>query len=283
MPVFVCALALAACGRCGADRGIVGRYDGGEVTVEELQREASRLPPILRSRFEGAAGRREMVNAIIDKRLLAAEARRRGMAELPDVRRQVEELEERLSIQALLAEEEKAAGAPGEVELRAWYDANRGYLLQPERVRVRRVLVAVSAGASRQELERARGRAEELLERLRRREPFEKVATAGDGPERSAGGDLGLLIRGEVGDAALEAASFGLQKAGDRTQVFRCADGFAVVELVERRSSRTPTFEEARADVANRIAPLRQRRVFDQLLARLRERADVKVEPVTLR
>ena len=59
-------------------------------------RESARLPPALREQFETPAGRREFTRSMIDKRLLVLEARRRKLTEDPELRRQVQELEERL-------------------------------------------------------------------------------------------------------------------------------------------------------------------------------------------
>lgn len=211
---------------------------------------------------------------MIDKRLLAAEARRRGLADEPETRRQVREMEERLAIQALLAIEEKSAGPPSEQELRSYYDAHKEELAQPERVRVSRVLVKASPEASA----RARARAEALARRIRAGEPVAKVAALGDGPESSRGGDMGFLVRGAVKDARLEREALALRKRGDASPVFACDEGLAILVLDERRDRRVPPFDEVRAEVANRLEPQRKRRVFDALLERLRAGGKVQVE-----
>jgi peptidyl-prolyl cis-trans isomerase C len=257
---------------------VVGRYEGGTITAEDVQREANRLPPALRQQFETRNGRREVLAAMIDKRLLAKEAERRGYRDDPEIKRQVRELEERLMVQALLAAEERAAGTPTEAEARAWYDSHRQELAQPERVRVARVLAAVKSSASAPERAKARARAEQFSGRLRKGEPFGKVAASGDGEEKSRGGDLGLLVRGASADRELETAVFALRRVGEVSPVIACANGFAVFELRERRETRTPSFEEAKGEVANRLAPQRKRKVFDDLIARLRKGGEVKLE-----
>jgi peptidyl-prolyl cis-trans isomerase C len=257
---------------------VVGRYDGAKITAEELRREASRMPPVLRKQFDTANGRRELVGAMIDKRLLVREAERRGLDDDPELRRQVRDLEERLLVQALVGEEERRAEAPGEAELRAWYEAHRAELAQPERVRLSRILVSQGARGAAPERARARARAEQLAARVRRGEPFGKVAREGDGPERAKEGDLGLVARGGTKDERLEAAAFALTRPGETSGVVECADGFAVLRLEERRPARVPTFEEARGEVENRMSPERKRKAFDGLLARLRRDAEVAIE-----
>jgi parvulin-like peptidyl-prolyl isomerase len=259
----------------------VGSYTGGVITEAELSAEVARLPPQLREQFDTVNGRREFVRSMIDKRLLAQEARRRAFHERPDIQRQVRDLEERLIIQALLAEEEKAASTPSEEQLRAYYEANKAELSQPERVRVVRVLAAVPAGASAAERTRARQRAEQFAQRLRKGEAVARVAADGDGPERIQGGDLGLFARGDGRDPALEKAAFALTKAGAVSPVVEEAAGYSVIQLVELRESRIPPYEEVRSSLQGRMQPQMKRKVFDDLLTRLRQSGGVSVDSIT--
>jgi peptidyl-prolyl cis-trans isomerase C len=257
---------------------VVGQFAGGEViTAEEVSREAARLPPALREQFETPAGRREFTRSIIDKRLLVLEARRRKLTEEPELRRQVRELEERLAVQALLAQEEATAGSPSEQELRAWFEAHREELTRPEQVRIGRVLVSVSSKASEAERSRARKKAESLAARLRRGEALAQVAREGDGPERMQGGELGLVARGGVLEPSLEQAAFALERTGAVSPVVAVRDGFVVLQLLERKPPRVPAFEEVRAEVEGRLAPARKRQVFDAIVARLRQEASVQL------
>jgi parvulin-like peptidyl-prolyl isomerase len=256
----------------------VGRFAGGVVTQSQLAREAERLPPELRERFASDAGKRELVRSMIDKRLLAREARRRGAAEDPQIRRQVEDLEERLIIQSMLAGEERSSGAAPEAELRAYFDANKDDFAQPERVRTARVLAAAAPSAPAAQRAKARAKAQGLADRLRRGEPLAKVAAEGDGPERARGGDLGLLERGQFKDSATAAAAFALSAPGAVSPVFECPEGMAVLQLLEKRERRVPPFEEVRGAVEGRLSPIRKRKVFDDLLARLRAGAQVRIE-----
>jgi peptidyl-prolyl cis-trans isomerase C len=257
---------------------VVGQFAGGEViTAEEVSREAARLPPALREQFETPAGRREFTRSIIDKRLLVHEARRRKLTEAPELRRQVRELEERLAVQALLAQEEATAGSPSEQELRAWFEAHREELIRPEQVRIGRILVSVSSKASEAERGRARKKAEALAARLRRGEALAQVAREGDGPERVQGGELGLVARGGVLEPSLEQAAFALERPGAVSPVVAVRDGFVVLQLLERKLPRVPAFEEVRAEVEGRLAPARKRQVFDAIVARLRQEASVQL------
>jgi peptidyl-prolyl cis-trans isomerase C len=268
----------AGCARCGRSSDTVARFDGGKITNAEFQTEANRLPPALREQFETPGGRRELLAAMVDKRLLAAEAKRRGITDEPDLRRQVEEFEERLVVQALLQREEQAAAPFTEQEAREWFAQHAKDFAQPERARVRRIVALWGPSGPTAGRDAARARLERLSARLARGGTFEAVAVDGEGPERLRRGDMGILMRGGGGDPELERVAFGLPSPGAISPPFACRDGLAIVQLVERLAPHEPTFDEVRSDVTNRMEPLRKRRVLDALLKRLRAGADVRIE-----
>ncbi|RYZ43811.1 MAG: peptidyl-prolyl cis-trans isomerase [Myxococcaceae bacterium] len=258
---------------------VVGRYDGGVITETELQEESSKLVSPLREQFERPAGQREFVRSMIDKRLLAQEARRRGLDGTPEIQRQVQALEERLIIQALLAAEERGAPPPTPAEQRAWYDGHKADFEQPERLRLGRVFAAVTPGATSAQRTQARTRAERFAKQLQAGTPLAKVAAGGDGPERAQGGELPVLSRGQWGgDPAVERAAFALLKPGEVSPVVAEPGGFSVLQLLERRPARVPPYEEIRGEVETRMLPGRKRRHFEDLLTRLRQAASVEVD-----
>ena len=113
--------------------------------------------------------------------------------------------------------------------------------------------------------------------------PIYKVAAQGDGAERTKGGDLGFLARGKVPDRKLEDAAFALAAPGATSDVVETAEGFALLRLVEKKPARVPPLAEVRSEILNRMSPVRQRRVFDDLLARLRKDAEIDVRPAAAR
>jgi peptidyl-prolyl cis-trans isomerase C len=255
-------------------RRVVASFRGGKLTAGDVEEGLQHLPPALRREFDSTAGRRELAQSLIDKKLLAQEARRRHLDERPEIRQQIEELQERLVVQALLAEEEKGTGSVGEDEIQRYYEQHRGEFAQPERVRIARVLAAVAPAASTEAKARARKRAEEFQRRLRKGEALAVVAASGDGAERKASGELGWLSRGER-DQATSTAAFALQRPGEASAPVLTPDGWAVLVLLERAAARTPALAEVRNDVVGRADAGRRRRSFDALVLQLRRDGEV--------
>ncbi len=252
---------------------IAARWDGGSISTDEVRQAAQRLPVALREQFISPNGQREFVQAVLAKRLLAAEARRRGLNETPEVKEQVVELEERLAIQALLAEAERAKGPPTEAALKAYFEAHQREFRSPTKVRVSRVLLR-GKGSDKA----LRARAEAIRARALKKEPLSKLVALGEGPETTQGGDLGWITEA-TDDETTAALSL---RVGDVSRVVDTSSGLSVLVCTEREEARDATFEETRQLVVGRYAPVQQRKVFDELVSRLKEQAHVTFNTAAL-
>jgi hypothetical protein len=272
---------LSAC-RGGSSTGpaseVVATFNGGKVTRTDVEKSAQRLPPLLRQEFGTDTGRRELTQSLVDRDLLVQEARKRRIEKRPEIATQIQELEERLILRALLADEEKQALGLTDPELHAYFDAHNFEFATPERVRIGRVLAVF--GVSRATREVAKKRADTFAKRLKKNEAFETVARDGDGSEKSHGGEWGLFARGDTHDPAVEAAIFALKKTNEDSPVVETADGYAVFVLLERRPARNANFVEVREQIVARLQPAHQRHVFEELLSRLRADGAVHLEPM---
>jgi peptidyl-prolyl cis-trans isomerase C len=266
----------------GGGGDTVARWAGGTITRAEFDKEAARLPPLLRQQVATPFGRKEFVESMVDKRLLVEEALRRGLAEEADIKQKVDELRDRLVVQALLARAEKAQAAPTEAELRHWYDANKSEVAEPEKVRLGRLLITVTPASTEAQKKQAKEKAERLQRRLRAGATLAQVAPEGDGPEKKTEGVWGLFAKGDL-YGLVESAAFKLDKPGAVTEPIFGPDGYTVAVLLEKIPGRVPPFEEVREKVRGRVEPVRKRKVFDDLRAELRKQGAVHVDEAALK
>lgn len=250
------------------DAGVAARWSTGFVTADEVRAEAQKLPPALRDQFLTPNGQREFVQTVVARRLLLEEAHRRNLQQTADIARQVRELEDRLALQALLAAADKEAGEPAEADLKGYYDAHTVDFAVPARVHAGRLLFRGAAAD-----QKLRARAEAARQRLLKGEPLAKVASLGEGPERFNGGDVGWVSKPD--NAEMQAA-LALKAAGAVAPLLETDQGLSVICAIAREEGRTPPFEEVRGAVAGRYAPVQQRKVFDQLVERLKANAQVQ-------
>ena len=113
---------------------------------------------------------------------------------------------------------------------------SRGAEADRHRYRIGHILIAVPDGASSEEIDEARGRAERVLEELRAGADFANMAvTHSDGQKALEGGDLGWRLASDLptmlADAVLRL------ETGDVSEPVRSASGFHLVKLVDRQGS----------------------------------------------
>lgn len=253
----------------------VAAWDGGGVTQAELEEEAARLPPQLKEQFETPTGRTDFIRSVVTKRLLLAEARRRKLDRSPQIVRQMQELERRLAVQALVEEVQRDAAQPTVAELKAYFEAHREQFAIPAQSHVARVLLRGDPKDSK-----LRARIEKTRGRLLKGEGAATVFIEGEGPERLKGGDVGWVSEAKNFE---EQAALLLKSRGEVSEVIELQNGLSVLVLLERRAAQPARFEEVRTEVENRYEAVRQHRAFDALVRQLTEVAGVEFKKSSTR
>lgn len=140
--------------------------------------------------------RTEAARALVVRTLLRREIERLGLA--GTLQAQSEESREEAEIE-LLIEREVAVPSPDPDACQRWYDQNSEHLHQPDRMRVRHILLAAAPGDIRARLA-ARDLGENLIAQLRSHpERFTEFAQRHSAcPSKDDGGDLGWIERGDT-------------------------------------------------------------------------------------
>ena len=107
-------------------------FEGGAITLEQLQGYIAQMNPASRTRLETVEQRREYAEGLARFELFVAEARRRGLENDPEV----QEAMKRALVQQLLFKEfdEKAPPSTPE-EISAFYESHKAEFVQPARAR----------------------------------------------------------------------------------------------------------------------------------------------------
>ncbi len=148
--------------------------------------------------------------------------------------------------------------------------------LSSERVRVHRVLVRLSPGASENEKKRAFKTAESIKKRLDAGEDFAKVAKEESEDPESAerGGDIGYMVRG-VAPIELEKAAFSLG-VGDTSAPIYTETGYNVIRVTEKRASEKPEFERFKEELMNFLAGQSFQKNVEAFVTGLRDKATIE-------
>ncbi len=188
-------------------------------------------------------------------------------------------------IQAYL--DSKSTGAPAGMEeeegMALREVAGQVKALSSERVRVQRVLIRLSPGASENEKKRARKTAEEVKKRLDAGEDFAVVAKEdSEDPESAArGGDLGYILRG-IAPPELEKAAFSLG-VGDTSGPIYTDAGYNIIRVTEKRAAEKPEYEKFKDELANFLGGASFQKKVEDFVQGLRDKATIERNlPATL-
>ena len=123
---------------------------------------------------------------------------------------------------------------------------SRGTEADRHRYRIGHILIAVPDGASSEEIDAARERAERVLDEIRSGADFANMAvTHSDGQQALEGGDLGWRQASNLptvfGDAIVRL------EVGGVSDPIRSASGFHLVKLIERRGNERQMIRQTRA------------------------------------
>jgi peptidyl-prolyl cis-trans isomerase C len=258
---LVAAAALAAAGAVSAAAAgqVLAEVGGRDITLQEFRQVLGDLRSAGNSaatiRTLTPAGRREILDAFVDRALYAQGARDVGLDAQPDVRAEIARATEEVLARAYLAHEREAFHVT-DADVQRYYDRHRDELRTPQRVKARHIQV------------KTREEAEAVLARLERGEPFGDVArqVSTDATTRDKGGELGWVTPG-VMVAPFDEALFSTKK-GALSPIVHTTFGFHVIEIEDAQASQVPPLASIRNEVRQKLVAADLERLKHQLQTR---------------
>ena len=195
-------------------------------------------------------------NNIADDAELQRQLRREGMS-LDDLKRNIARSIVRRQV---LSRELEAKATVNDAEARAEYERDQAIHTRRASVRLHEIVAPDEE------------RALALVARARAGEDFAALARAhSTAASRDAGGDLGVLHRGEM-NPAVETAAFALPEGGV-SDPLPTDGGYRVIRATEKKEGSVASFEEVKAEIIKRLAQDRGTRAYDAYLEGLRKTA----------
>ena len=218
----------------GAANPVIGSVDGHLIYLSEVGRAAQTLPENLRGLpFDTVFP--VVLDRLVDHQALVIMAKRAGLEDVPEVRREIEAAIER----AWLSRE----AAPKVTEAAVQARFNRQFANRPatEEVRARHILVSSEAEAMK------------VIDDLRAGADFATLARAvSKDPDREKGGDLGFFRHEQVWPAFAELA-FSLPPGQVGSTPIRNEFGWHVIKVEEKRFVAPPSFSEIQGQLRQEL------------------------------
>ena len=162
-------------------------------------------------------------------------------------------------------------------EVREYYTAHAGEFTSPAEVTLREILIALPVtdrGINVAQQDAAQKQAEDIHARLLAGEPFTRlVMEFSASPTKSSGGLVGPLRLDELDPRLQE--KIGPLKIGGISEVIATNRGYQIFMLEARSETKVRSLEEARSDVARRLAESKTVGATLKYLEKLREQAKI--------
>ena len=191
---------------------------------------------------------------------------------LADLRRQ---LERTMMVQQVQQQEIMGKLQVTDTELKAYYETHKDEFGTVPSITLREITINVpvsAQGVNVAQDDAAKAKAEEVRAKIIAGEPFARLASDySDSGSKANGGLVGPLQRTDLSED-LQKAVAGL-KTGGVTPVLRTSRGYQIIKIEALQEPTTRTFEDARADIADKIAGTKRDGEFQKYIAKLRAEA----------
>jgi peptidyl-prolyl cis-trans isomerase C len=214
--------------------------------------------------------------------VIAALAREKGFDKRPEIKGQLEMINNNFLAFQYLQKEVISKIQVTEKEAKAYYDKNPDLFKTPEQVKARHILIQVSKDASDEEKKKAKEKADELLKKVKAGEDFTKLAAeySDDPGTKSKGGELGLFSKGSM-VPAFEQAAFSL-KPGEVSDLVETEFGFHVIKVDEKKEAVSEPFESIKERVTKQVLREKQEAKVTEFVEQALKKAKVSINPGAL-
>ena len=278
----------------------VARVNQDTITLDEFDREFKEL--VLESGKEETSEvpgtlKRAYLDQMIERKLLAQEARRLGIKVSPEevnlaileMRKDYpgngfderlslhgvtleewrERLEEKLLAERMMRKARRVQGSIDDKEALQYYETHRSSFELKPKVRARQIVVADGEEAL------------QILKRLKKGESFAKLAAEKSmGPEKANGGDLGYFSQGER-PAEFDQV-FNLEP-GQISEVIRSPYGYHIFKVEEKTGPRQVSFDEAKSGILEDLEKNKEEQEYERWIKELKSKAKVEINKRLLR
>ncbi len=210
-------------------------------------------------------------NKIETDEQLQAALKQEGMT-MADLRRQ---LEKTMLVQQVQQSEIMQKLQVTDTELKAYYEAHKDEFGTTPSVTLREITINVpttAAGVNVGQDDAAKAKAEEVRAKIIAGEPFPRLAADySDSGSKANGGLVGPLQKTDLSEE-LQKAIAGL-KTGGVTPVLRTSRGYQIIKIENLQETTTKPFDEARNEIADKIANDKRGGEYQKFITRLRSDA----------
>jgi len=234
---------------CSSRDKTIANVGNSKITLGEFQ-DAYKPPMIPGDSASVLAGKQELLDRMVEQKLLVNEAVSRGMDKDPKLAQDLEELKKNILLQELYKDEILKNAQPSDSDVKKFYDK------LGKEAKASHILV------------KTKEEAKEIAQALKGGGDFAQLAGSKSVDRGSAqrGGDLGWFGWGKM------------VKPGQTSKPIKTAFGFHIIRLDSLRDAPLQPFEEMKDRIKQQLSSTRPRELANKYITKLREGANIKIK-----
>ena len=258
---------ITGCGRTPKEGPVIASIGNHNITAGGFNERVSNLP----ERYQRIVKRRkkEFLEDLINDTLLYQEAIRKELHKDEDVLKVIEEARKKILIARLLKDEIDDKIDVTHDDIIIFYNENKSKYMTPEIMRVSHILV------------QSQETAEDIKKQLDEGASFADLARAKSvDPTAQRGGDIGYFPKGQL-MPEFENACADLD-INEVSGIVETKLGYHIIKLTDRRQPQLKPIERVQDDIKSRLRTIKRQRAFNEMLSRLHEETDIKIDEEAL-
>jgi len=175
---------------------------------------------------------------------------------------------------ATLTQKIKAVAKPDKKDVLAYYKAHPEKFMAPVQQRISVIIFSVPPSSNNETWDKARAKAQEVIEQLKKDKPFEVMAEIYSSDiSAEMGGDMGFIHEGMLGKAAQRIID--KLEVGEISEPVTLLEGIALLKLTQRIPEKLNSFERVEAQASKMLQEQRSQQAWDNYIASLRNNAKI--------
>ncbi|MDR2431684.1 MAG: peptidylprolyl isomerase [Candidatus Margulisbacteria bacterium] len=241
------------------------------VVTTDIQTRIDALPAQYVQYYASPDGKKQLLDQIIEEKLLAVEAGARGYATNNEVLRTLDSIKEEVMVRQYV-KDEVGKLTISDSEISAYYNANLEKFMQPEAVRASHILVDAEEAAK------------EILAQLNNGGDFAALAKEKSTDTGSAvnGGDLDFFTRGQM-VKPFEDAAFGLKKNETGKTPVKTQFGWHIIRVTDKRAAKQQALAEVKQAIRGELLLEKQRAKVTSLISAAKTKYPVETHAENLK
>ena len=220
-----------------------------------------------------ASQQKQVLDRLIERELLVATAKKDGIENDPEYKKELENLKKDLLIKAWMGKVYNKT-LISDSEANKYYQDNKDKYKQPEKVHARHILVKTEEEANKliDELKSLKG--EELKKKF-----IELAKTKSTGPSGKTGGDLGYFGKGQM-VKPFEDAVFSMKKGEVSLKPVKTQFGYHIIYVEDKKEASVAPFEKVKKQIISKLRQEQFNKAIKSTLDKMKKdsKIDIKLD-----